>query len=102
MGTVASEKRTVELMIRYYCRRREGNRELCDGCRQLLEYAHARLDRCPYGDGKGACKRCVTHCYRPAMRERVRQVMRYSGPRMLLFAPWQAVRHYLLKTSSSR
>ena len=70
---IAHEKKTVELMIRLYCRKKEKNTILCADCEELLRYAHARLDHC----------------------ERMRQVMRFSGPRMLLYAPWQAIRHLL-------
>jgi hypothetical protein len=90
---IEREKRTVELMIRIYCRRKEGNRELCADCAELLRYAHARLDGCRYGERKPACNHCTTHCYKPAMRERIRTVMRFSGPRMLLYAPAAALRH---------
>ncbi len=94
---IEDEKHTVELMIRLYCRRAEGNRELCPACGELLDYALARLDRCPYGAEKPACKRCTTHCYKPAMRERIRQVMRFAGPRLIFVAPCAAIRHLLQK-----
>ncbi|EFI37516.1 LOW QUALITY PROTEIN: putative cytoplasmic protein, partial [Bacteroides sp. 3_1_23] len=71
------------------------NTILCADCEELLRYAHARLDHCPFGEKKSACKECTVHCYKPVMRERMRQVMRFSGPRMLLYAPWQAIRHLL-------
>ena len=35
------------------------------------------------------------HCYKPEMRERIRQVMRYSGPRMITKHPVAAIRHLL-------
>ena len=92
---IAHEKKTVELMIRLYCRKKEKNTILCADCEELLRYAHARLDHCPFGEKKSACKECTVHCYKPVMRERMRQVMRFSGPRMLLYAPWQAIRHLL-------
>ena len=93
MSRIAHEKRTAEQMIRLYCRRKEGNRELCPECKALLAYAHARLDRCPFGEGKKTCRRCPVHCYKRDMRERMRQVMRYAGPRMLWFHPVAALRH---------
>ena len=37
--------------------------------------------------------KCPVHCYEAAMRERVRQVMRYAGPRMLLRHPILALLH---------
>ena len=90
---ISREKRTVELMIRLYCRKKEKNRTLCPACEELLHYAHARLDSCPFGEKKSSCKQCTVHCYKPAMREQMRKVMRFSGPRMLFYAPWAAIRH---------
>ncbi len=96
MGTrIEREKRTVARMIGIYCRRSEGNAELCGGCREVLDYALARLDKCPYGDTKPACKRCKTPCYKSAMREQIRRAMRFSGPRMIFYAPGEAIRHLL-------
>lgn len=87
------EKRVIGKMIRLYCLKKEGNRELCPSCAELLEYSLNRLDRCFYGDNKYACKKCPVHCYRHGMKERIRVVMRFSGPRMLLYHPVDALRH---------
>lgn len=92
---IAREKRIVELMIRLYCRKKEKNTTLCAECEALLQYAHTRLNRCPFGEKKKACKDCKIHCYKPALRERMRLVMRFSGPRMLIYAPWEAIRHWM-------
>lgn len=92
---IEEEKTVVEQMIRLYCRHKEGNRELCAGCAELLDYARARLDRCRFGADKPTCRRCPVHCYRPEMKERIRRVMRWSGPRMLLYHPLAALRHLL-------
>ena len=59
VSRIAHEKKTVELMIRLYCRKKEKNKILCTDCKELLRYAHARLDRCPFGEKKGACKECT-------------------------------------------
>ena len=66
---------------------------LCPQCQALLDYAHKRLEHCKFGEDKPSCTRCPVHCYKPAMREQIRQVMRYSGPRMLLHDPIMAIRH---------
>ncbi len=93
---MAREARTVEAMVRLYCRgRHHSPGGLCLECRELLDYARSRLARCPYQEGKTTCARCPVHCYRPAMRERVRAVMRYAGPRMLLRHPVLAFWHML-------
>ena len=72
---IAQEQRTVEQMIRLYCRKKEGNKELCPQCLELLEYARVRLSRCPFGEKKNTCRLCPIHCYKPAMKERMREVM---------------------------
>nr|WP_103984345.1 nitrous oxide-stimulated promoter family protein [Parabacteroides chinchillae] len=94
MSLVAKEKIVIEKMIRLYCRHKEGNATLCADCMELLQYAHTRLDRCSFGDKKGSCRKCKIHCYKPEMRERIKTVMRYSGPRMLIYTPWITIRHW--------
>lgn len=97
MSHIVREKKTVELMVRLYCRKKERNPILCPSCEALIRYAHERLERCPYGEHKTSCKNCRIHCYRPEMREQMCRVMRFSGPRMLLLAPLAALRHLLTK-----
>ena len=88
------EARTVACMIQVYCRGNHGGgRELCPDCQALLDYARLRLSRCPHGDNKPFCSNCTIHCYKPKMKETIRQVMRYAGPRMLLRHPAVAIRH---------
>lgn len=94
---ITYEKQVVQKMVRLYCRHKEGNRELCAACRELEEYALARLDHCPFGEQKGACRTCSVHCYKPDMQKRMQQVMRYAGPRMILFHPLDAIRHLMGK-----
>lgn len=93
LSRIEEEKKTIEQIIRLYCQKKEGNKELCPKCRELLDFAHMRLTRCPYGDGKPTCKLCPIHCYKQEMKERMRIVMKYTGPRMLLYHPMAAMRH---------
>ncbi len=92
---IARESRTVACMVSLYCRHRHHRRALCPACRELLEYARERLSKCPFQEAKTTCARCPVHCYRPEMRARIREVMRYSGPRMLTHHPSLAVRHLI-------
>ena len=92
---IQEEKLVVKQMIHLYCLKHEGHAELCPNCRELLDYAHRHLDRCRYGENKPTCKKCLTHCYRQEMNERIRKVMRWSGPRMMLYHPLAAIRHLL-------
>jgi Nitrous oxide-stimulated promoter len=89
------EARTVDLMVRMYCRDRHGPSPLCADCAALLEYSLRRIDACRFGPEKPTCARCTVHCYRPAMREQIRAAMRYSGPRMTYRHPYLAVRHLM-------
>lgn len=93
MSRIEWEKRTIAQMVRLYCRHKEGNRTLCPKCAELLDYARTRLSKCRFGDGKSSCRKYPVHCYRPDMKERIRVVMRYSGPRMMIYHTIAAVRH---------
>ncbi len=90
------ERRTVEAMVFLFCRGTHGTRGgPCDDCGRLLECALHRLHRCPFQERKTTCANCSVHCYSPEMRERIREVMRYSGPRMLLRHPVRAILHII-------
>lgn len=95
MERIEEEKNTVGLMIRLYCRRYEKNKSLCNDCAELIKYAEAQLDRCKFGDEKPTCKKCPIHCYKPNMRERMRRVMRWAGPRMIIYHPIVAIKHLI-------
>lgn len=92
------ELRTIEAMMRMYCRHhhvRDAGHGLCGECAALSEYAERRLERCVFGDAKPTCANCVVHCYRGDMREKMRRMMRWAGPRMLLRHPVLAILHQL-------
>ena len=92
---LARERKTVRAMIEMYCTDHHGGDGLCRECAELAEYADRRLDLCPYGPEKPTCTSCPIHCYRPEPRERMREVMRYAGPRMLRKHPYLAVMHLI-------
>ena len=89
------EKRVVAEMIALYCRDHHNTDRPCADCAALIDYAHMRSDKCPFMENKTFCSNCKVHCYAPDMRERIRTVMRYSGPRMLKTHPVLAIRHLL-------
>ena len=95
MERIESEKKTVGMMVRLYCRRYEGNKELCKNCSDLLSYAEARLGMCKFGNEKPTCKKCPIHCYKPDMRGKMRTVMRWAGPRMMIYHPIEAIKHLI-------
>lgn len=79
---------------------RQTTRAICPECAALLDYAHRRLDSCRFGNGKPSCRKCPVHCYRADMRERIRTVMRWAGPRMIFRHPMAATRHLLRELRS--
>lgn len=90
------EKAVVGDMIALYCRNNHGTNKkygLCTECQQLLDYARSRSDHCPFMETKTFCVNCRVHCYKPEMREKIRQVMRYAGPRMIFYHPATAISH---------
>jgi len=91
------EAKTLAAMVGLYCHGHHGSPrgQLCADCQGLLDYALYRLSQCPFQAGKPTCARCPIHCYKPAQREQIRNVMRYAGPRMLLHRPVLAVLHLL-------
>lgn len=98
-----AEMATVKKMLEIYCRAHHGNNlSLCEECEALLNYARARVERCPHMETKTFCSACQTHCYAPKMREKIREAMRYSGPRMLLHAPVMALRHMFIEWREKR
>ena len=91
------EKTMVSEMIALYCRKIHGTKkeQLCEDCTALEAYARLRSDKCPFMETKTFCSNCRVHCYRPEMREKIRLVMRFSGPRMLFHHPVMAIRHVI-------
>jgi predicted amidophosphoribosyltransferase len=96
---LARERQTIRFMIEIYCRKNHLSVAAgvcpCPTCQQLADYAMQRIERCPFKADKPTCVKCPVHCYKPAMRDQVRQVMRYAGPRMLFYHPVLAIAHLL-------
>ena len=96
------EKRMVSQMILLYCRKNHNTPGgLCPQCRKLDDYARARSEYCPFMETKTFCSNCWVHCYRSEMREEIRKVMRFSGPRMIFYHPAAAIRH-VIETQKER
>ncbi len=94
LGRVEKEKKVIALMINIYCRKKHNSRDgLCDECKELLEYAHKRLTLCKFGDKKTTCSKCPIHCYKKDMKLKVKEVMRFSGPRLIIYNPIELIRH---------
>jgi hypothetical protein len=92
---IKREKKTINKMVHIYCKAKHGSpkNQLCDECNEFLSYAYTRLDKCPFQEEKPTCGKCLVHCYRPDMKQKVKKIMRYSGPRLLWKSPILALHH---------
>lgn len=100
-GRLGREFLTMQRMVEIWCRDKHGgdvrHHGPCADCSDFLEYAHRRLEKCPYGEDKPTCAKCPIHCYKRAQRELARDIMRYAGPRMTLRHPWLSLMHLVDK-----
>jgi len=85
----------VEAMIRIYCEQKHRSANLCEECSALMDYARQRIDRCYFNPDKPHCKECPVHCYSPAMKEKMKEVMRFAGPKMIYRHPVMAIYHLI-------
>lgn len=91
MDKKARDKVIVCKMIELYYRKKD----LANECEELKLYAIKRIDACPHRNKSFFCSSCETPCYNPEMRDKIRNVMRYSGPRMLFKHPIMSIKHAL-------
>lgn len=92
------ELKTMRQIIGIYCHDKHHTQKgkLCENCEQVWQYAQHRIAVCPHMEHKTFCSVCKTHCYAPTYRDKIREIMRYGGPRMLFVSPIQVIRHMYL------
>ncbi|NLM21635.1 MAG: nitrous oxide-stimulated promoter family protein [Peptococcaceae bacterium] len=96
MNKQQREKHTIEKMIDIYCKAmHQPDKVRCEQCERLLQYSIQRIEKCIHGKDKPVCAKCKIHCYRPQMREEIKKVMRYAGPKMIFKHPILAIYHLL-------
>ncbi len=93
---IKREKHTIRIMMGIYCNAHHGTQkgELCPSCTDLLNYANLRIDKCIFENQKPACQNCPVKCFKPYYKEKIKEVMRYAGPRMLLRHPLLTLLHF--------
>lgn len=92
------ENQVIEMMIDIYCKGNKHSRQkghLCESCQALLDYAKMRSEKCPRKGEKTFCSTCPIHCYKSEYRVKVKEVMKYAGPRMLYIHPVIAIKHMI-------
>ena len=97
---IKKDEKILKKFIAVYCREnhlKKGRKEYKDGyckeCYELLEYSLQRLHACPL-DPKPQCKHCKIHCYKPQMRQKIKEVMKFSGMYFLKHGRLDWVFHY--------
>ena len=95
---IEREKCTVGIMVKMYCAHNHDSKDsICNECTKLIEYANERINRCVFQYDKPVCSECQIHCYRQDMRDKIKTVMRFSGPRMMFHHPILGIRHLIDK-----
>ena len=90
------EAATIKVMVGIYCKHHHHLSVAdCPECSTIQNYALDRLQYCPYQEGKTSCKNCPIHCYKPSMKDEVKRVMRFAGPRMALRHPILTIFHFI-------
>ena len=89
------EKKVISEMVKLYCRKNHKKRELCDECRDVLNYSLNRIDNCKYMYTKTFCSNCKKPCYSPKMKEKIKQIMKFSVPRILFHHPLLVIYHII-------
>ncbi|ASA21535.1 nitrous oxide-stimulated promoter family protein [Paenibacillus donghaensis] len=90
---IRREQELVSKMIYIYCKKKHHQKVFCVECQDLNDYARKKLSLCQFGEEKTACSKCPIHCYKQDYRQRIKDIMRFSGPWMLLYHPIESIRH---------
>lgn len=86
-------------MIEIYCKHKHSyNGSLCKDCQEMKDYANMKIDKCPHIESKTFCSSCKTHCYEKLHRKKIREIMKYSGPRIIVYHPVATVKHIISST----
>ena len=94
---IRQEKKTVSKMIRIYCHAKHKTKGniLCEDCKQLEKYTWKKTDNCIFGYLKPACSSCPVHCYSNEKRKKIKEIMQFSGKRMIFLHPWDTILHFI-------
>ena len=69
--------------------------DLCPSCREAIMSTLERASSCPNGHS-GNCQDCSIKCQRGESQKRIKEIMRYSAPRMAIRHPLMTI-EYLRK-----
>jgi hypothetical protein len=66
---------------------------LCPECTRLMKYALTMRLKCPH-DPKPMCKKCDSPCYHGEYRQKIREIMKFSGPYLIKHGRIDLLFHY--------
>lgn len=89
---IYKESEVVNLMIDLYYKNKV-NKDKVEEKEDLKKYCEFRLSKCPFKDNKPFCSNCKIHCYDNIHQDLIKKVMRYSGPRMMIYHPIVGIKH---------
>lgn len=99
-----NEKRVMFYMINLYCKHHHkdyqkiclktfGSKPLCKECEEIYNYSTDRTDKCIFIETKTFCSTCPRQCYKINIKNKVKQIMSFSGKIMLIYHPIIALKH---------
>lgn len=93
---IAKDVQTIRHMTEIYCHAHHDSKDgLCPECEDFYLYSVKRLACCPFGEKKPVCGSCKIRCFGKGYKERAKEIMAYSGPRLLLKHPYLSLRHII-------
>jgi hypothetical protein len=91
-GNFEKKKKVLEAMFDIYIKKNPKEKDVAD---DLKKYSLARLEKCPNIEKDIYCKSCKIRCYSKENQEKIKKVMRFSGPRMIIYHPFMAFDHLI-------
>ncbi len=97
MTNAEKDRQTLEAIGFIYCRAHhldepKDAQGLCPSCREAIEGTLLKTLQCPYNHA-GNCQDCTIHCQRGESQARIKTIMAYAAPRMLLRHPVMTARY---------
>lgn len=86
------KKKTLNFMFDIYKKSHPQRKEDLD---ELKSYAFTRIDKCPNVEEGIYCNTCKIHCFKEDEKEEMRKIMKFSGPRMMIYHPILAMDHLI-------
>lgn len=89
------EKVIFEKMILIYCKNNHKENHPCSQCIDIINYGKNKINNCPFDNSKPFCSKCSIHCYEKNVQKKVKEIMRYSGPRIIFYHPITSLKHLI-------